>query len=630
MTSPIQPAELAFDERGIPYSPRYRDVYHCAAGGFEQARVVFLAGNDLPARWRDRDGFCIFETGFGLGTNFLATWQAWRDDPQRCRRLHFVAVELHPFSSSDLHSAFASQPESLRPMIDALIAHWPPLAPGMHRLHFDDGAVTLTLLFGDARELLPQLDAQADAFFLDGFAPARNPELWSNALMTELARLAAPGATLATWSVNGGVRRALAAAGFRNEKKPGFDAKRERLTARFEGSARRSRCDDTPRHAIVLGAGLAGSSVANRLAERGWQVDVIERHTHAGSGASGNLAGVLRPLPSLDDNPLARITRAGSLYAMRHIDGLRRRGQIVRAEACGVIHLARDARQEGRFRAILESGLWPEDIVRHVDAAEASAIADWPLEIGGWWFPGGGWVRPPDLCEANLAAWPNRIRVHYGCEAYSLQRSDGLWAVDDRMHRTLAQAPIVIIANGADLRAVPQAAQLPVRAARGQVSHLAVEGHDPLRVVVCRSGYVSPVIDGTRSVGATFDIDDRDLALRECDHAANLAKLERMLPGHPAPGPGQLDGRAGLRPASPDRLPLVGALPPQCADMTDGLYVLSGFGARGLVWSSLLAEVLASRLTADPVPLERDLLMTLDPARFTNPVPDNTQTDRDG
>ena len=194
VTLPCAPLERA--PGGTPFSSEFQDIYHSEHGGLAQARHVFLAGNALPERWQGRDNFTILETGFGLGLNFLCAWAAWRADPARSRRLNFISVERRPFAREDLAAALAPF-EELAPLAGALLAVWPPPLAGFHRLHFDAGNVVLTLLLGEARACLPQLVASADALFLDGFAPARNPEMWSPEVVRELARLAAPGATLA-------------------------------------------------------------------------------------------------------------------------------------------------------------------------------------------------------------------------------------------------------------------------------------------------------------------------------------------------------------------------------------------------------------------------------------------------
>ena len=228
----LEPACLILDADGTPVSTIYGDIYHSAAGGHAQALHVFLAGNYLPTRWQGRELFVILETGFGLGLNFLATWLAWRTDPARCTTLHFVSLEKHPFSATDLALAQAAWPEFAL-LAKELRAQWPQLVTGEHQLRLDGGQVILTLVFGDALETLPTLALNVDAFYLDGFSPAKNPDLWSPVLCLALAKLATHGSTLATWSVAGKVREALKAAGFKVEKRSGFAGKRQMLVGRF-------------------------------------------------------------------------------------------------------------------------------------------------------------------------------------------------------------------------------------------------------------------------------------------------------------------------------------------------------------------------------------------------------------
>lgn len=649
--TPITASRLAFTPDGTPFSEAFGDVYHSADGGLAQAQQVFLAGNGLPERWQGRGRFVIVETGFGLGLNFLASWAAWRADPGRSQRLHFVSCERHPFEHDDLAQLHARWPE-LAEMADALRAAWPPLTPGIHRLHFEDDRVCLTLYFGDARDGLAQLVCQADAFLLDGFSPARNPDMWSARIFHLLARLAAPDATLATWSVAGEVREGLRRAGFTVEKAPGFGAKRQMLIGRLAapatthkaqdasapGSPRRARIVHHPssiaaaRHAIVIGAGLAGSACAERLAARGWRVDVLDAAEGPGQGASGNHAGVLRPLPNLDDNRISRLTRAGTLYGWRHIERLRAHGLCVRAESCGVLHLARDPAQQDTMHQVVERLGLPASVLSFVSAAEASERCGWPVPLGGWWFAESGWVQPPSLCAANLAVHPVQIKARFGCSIERIEQTSEGWSVFDGANSIVARAPVLVLAAGTRVIQFPQATAVPVVSARGQVSLLDAPADSAPRVVVCRMGYVSPAIDGLRCAGASFDVDDHETGLRERDHLDNIATLEAMLPGYTAAlDLTRLGGRVGFRPTSPDRLPMVGAMPVAAPLMAasfsaatplaavarqPGLYVLSGFGARGLVWSALAGELLAAQLEGEPLPVERDLCDALDPARY--------------
>ena len=232
MLSSIEPARLIYSPDDTPVSETYGDVYHSSAGGHDQARHVFLSGNGLPGRWQGRESFSILETGFGLGLNFLATWLEWRSDRARSATLEFISVEKHPFSAGDMAAAHAAWPE-FSALSEMLVSRWPPLVAGEHLVELEGGKCLLRLVFGDASEQLPLLDAAVDAIYLDGFSPAKNPDLWSPELCRTLARLSNAGATLATWSVAGHVRQSLAAAGFVVEKQPGFASKRQMLVGRY-------------------------------------------------------------------------------------------------------------------------------------------------------------------------------------------------------------------------------------------------------------------------------------------------------------------------------------------------------------------------------------------------------------
>jgi len=634
---PIQPATLAFASDGTPYSAAYDDLYHTVAGGLEQARQVFLAGNDLPARWCGQERFVILETGFGLGLNFLATWQAWRAAPGRPRRLHFLSVEKHPFAAADLAVLHASYPE-LAEFSARLRAAWPTLTPGFHRLEFDDpgyGTVILTLAFGEAIAAVPQFVGEAQAIYLDGFSPAKNPELWSPQLLREIGLMAAADATAATWSVAGTVRKALADAGFAVEKRAGFGYKRQTLSAHRSGEAEAGETDDTAieRRAIVIGAGLAGCLIGERLAARGWRVDLIERHAGVAQETSGNLTAAMLPVLSLDDNRMSRLNRACYLYGLRQVAEWSRTAASDAAidwSPCGVLQIARDATHADKQREILARNGLPPDFVRFVDADEGATLAGLPVAGPGWWFAGGAWVNPASLCRAALARAGDRLRANFNCSVDRIDYDGAQWTVRDAAGNIVARAPQLILAGATDIIRLPQAAHLPLFRFRGQVSHLPAPADAPLKSVVCREGYATPAYRNQHCVGASFHRGGEpgsDSAMRDSDHAANLERLQRMLPGYCAEAtPETVSGRVGFRPVSPDKLPILGQLyhpdaRPQGRDFSaierwPGLYVASGYGARGLVWSMLMAELLASQLEGEPLPLESDLAATVDPARF--------------
>ena len=611
--TPITPAEISFLEDGTPASAQFDDIYHTRAGGPGQAAHVFLGGNGLPERWRGQGRFVILETGFGAGLNFAATWAAWRDDAQRCAALHFISIERYPLRGQDLARIHAHWPQEWQTLSAELRAAWPMLTPGLHRLHLNEGAVTLDLFFGDVEHALAELRCAADAIYLDGFAPAKNPQMWTPRVAHLLSHCAAPQASVATWSVSGSVREALQHAGFACEKVPGFGDKREML----RGELRRPRprpAAPAERAAIVLGAGLAGTGVAARLAAKGWQVAVIDRADAPATGASGNPAGVMRPLPSLDDNRLSQLTRAGSLYTWPHLAALAARGAPVRHDRCGALHLARDAEQEERMQRVMERLALPEEVACFVTREAATELAGQTVARGGWHFARAGWVCPHELCAAQLAAWPQQIRTHFGCDVACCVFADGQWRVQDAEGNEIACAPHLVLACGTHTPQFAQAAALPVRAARGQVSFSEQTAHAP-QMVVCCGGYATPAVEGMFCFGATFDTHDTDTSVRAQDHEENLRKLAKLLPEAPLPDAAALRGRTSFRPASPDRMPIVGALPNEAP----GLWVATGYGARGLVFSALVGEHLASLMDGAPSPLPAGLQRALNPARFLVP-----------
>lgn len=587
--APLVPARLAFAADGTPYSEAFGDVYHSAGGGLEQARHVFLGGNGLPERWRGRRSFTILETGFGFGLNFLAAWREWREDQARCRRLHVVSIEKHPFERKDLEVLLHDFPNG-----KDLISQWPMLVPGMHRLAFDDENVTLTLFFGDIAEGLPQLSLAADAIFLDGFAPARNPQMWEPRLLRHLGRLAAPGATLATWSVAAPVRDALQGAGFALERGKGFGTKKEMLLGRLVRTARTIQ-PLTDRTAIVIGAGVAGAAVAERLASRGWQVTVAERHARAAQEASGNPAGAFHPVVSPDDSLFARCTRAAFLHLLQHWPRL----EGLAWDRCGVLQLARDSDELASQRRALATLGYPEAYAR--------------LAGNGVWFSEGGWVKPRSLVESLLSRFSVGKRFNTEVTALSF---DGTWHAIDAEGATIASAPVVVLANAADaLRLSPQP-RVRLQRIRGQLTLApAIPG---LAHVLLRGGMALPGIDGRSVIGASFDIGDDDPEVRVDSHEGNLARLEGMLPGaaasfSPALDPATLEGRVAFRTATRDRLPLAGPLPDARGP---GLFGAFAYGSRGLLWAGLCGELIASQLEGEPLPVERKLAAALDPGRF--------------
>ncbi|HQR50144.1 MAG TPA: bifunctional tRNA (5-methylaminomethyl-2-thiouridine)(34)-methyltransferase MnmD/FAD-dependent 5-carboxymethylaminomethyl-2-thiouridine(34) oxidoreductase MnmC [Methylophilaceae bacterium] len=618
---------------GQPISAIYGDVYFSRESGIAETRHVFLQHNRLAGRWHGlrQPLFTIAETGFGTGLNFLCAWQLWRECAPSDARLHFVSTEKFPLSSDDLAKALTLWPE-LSGLSAQLLEQYRWLAPGWRRMEFDDGRVTLTLLIGDARATLPQLRASVDAWFLDGFAPAKNPEMWQPELFAQIARLSVPGCTFATFTSAGAVRRGLEASGFNVEKVAGFGTKREMLCGEYAGGTT-SQPALPDKHAMVIGGGIAGAASAWSLASRGWQVTLIERHGELAQEASGNPQGVLYPRLSGHDIPLSRVAQTGFMTTLRLLQRLLPKGQDW--DDCGLLQQAFNAREAKRCEEVLARGL-PPDLVRAVDVGEAAALTGIAMPHGGLWFPGGGWVHPPALCRA-LAAHPN-ITLKTSAQALQLLHGDHGWQVLDA-DDLVAEAPVVVVCSANDSTAFPQTAHLPLEPVRGQITQLpATPASAKLSAVVCTEGYISPARQGTHCAGATFAPNEHSLELRADDHAENLAMLKHLSPAlHQALGGSALDaarlhGRAALRCVAPDYLPLAGPLldagpvaeryslgsrlPVEHLPWLDSLYVNTGHGSKGLLTAPLCAELIAAMLENAPLPVDATLARALDPNRF--------------
>jgi tRNA 5-methylaminomethyl-2-thiouridine biosynthesis bifunctional protein len=627
----IEPPRVVPDPGGAPFNLDFGDVYASRDGALAQARHVFLHGNDLPQRWARRDQFVILETGFGLGVNFFATWRAWRDDSLRPRRLQFVSVEKHPV---DVATLLRCAPEEVAPLARALAAVWPLPVSGMHRCEFEDGCVTLTLVFDDIEVALPQVVAGVDAFFLDGFAPDRNPAMWSVGVMKSLTRLARTDATLATWCTARGVRDGLAAAGFEVTRSEGFAHKREMLRGRFAPRWRMRRHDPPEpwrgaREAVVVGAGLAGAFVAFTLAQRGWRVTVLERGPRVASGASALPWGLLHPMVTPDDNGATRLVRAGFLLGLALLarEPSMQGSMIWRPQ--GTLVQAAGDDEAAQWRALASQLQLPANYARVVDIIAAADLLGLAPRRGGWWFGQGAIVAPPALCRALLRH--AHVRVRESCAVARVVREGDAWLVADGQGRALASAPVCIVATALDAPALLGLRHTDVRAIRGQVSIFDAPALSGLRAATSGGGTLMRIDDRTVGVGASYEMGpDGTPVDAGAAHRGNRERLQRLVAGAVEAEPtGLFDG---VRCVARDRSPLVGGVPdedaafgdarvPNGAHLADlprhaGLFASFAFGSRGLALAPLAAHLIAAQIEGEPWPLERELAGQIDVARF--------------
>lgn len=662
-----------------PVSKRFGDIYFSKDDGLEESRHVFLNGNNLPIRWQTLspgEDFTIIETGFGTGLNFLCAVELWLQCAPNDARLHYLSVEKYPLQRHQIHRALSFWP-ILQPLAAELIDHYPPAVEGVHRRWLFDDRVALTLVFDDALRGLESLagsdhpdffdlgNPRADAWFLDGFSPAKNPQLWSASLFQQIARLSSADTTLATFTVARSVRDGLDAVGFSLHKTPGFGAKRDMLCGRYEKVATQKQPEFTnlpprifltnsphrpPWHlsmaprpatktALVIGAGIAGCATAAALHKRGWSVTIIDCHGTLAPRASGNPQGILYPRPSADRSALSDFGLHALCYALPLYQAYWRAGGG--GNPCGVLVLPQSPAEATRFDAIAQRFCDTPELLVRVEGEDIQNLSGVELpQDRGLFFPALGWIKPREMCQWLTAG----ISLLKG-EVATLERNptQDLWQALDSNGKCLSSASVAVLCTSFYTKDFSHCQHLPLRTIRGQITAVpATAVSQELRTVLCGDGYLSPAVEGLHTLGATFDNDDLDCQLRPGDHLRNLQSLANTastlteLLAVDSLDIDTLGGRADVRCATPDYLPIAGPAPhlplfiERFADLRRnakvdiplpgcyhrGLWLNCGHGSRGFTQAPLAAELIASQINGDSLPLPRELVRALSPARF--------------
>lgn len=592
---------LVWTEEGAPRSGRFDDIYFSREDGLAESRAVFLAGCGLPESWRGRSRFTVAELGFGTGLNIAALLDLWRREGPPDGRLHIFSVEGFPLGRDDAARALETWPE-LADAARALLEVWPAPTPGFHRLDLPAFNATLDLAVGDAAEVLSQWSGRADAWFLDGFAPAANPAMWSDAVLDGVAARSAPGARLATFTVAGAVRRGLSERGFVVDKRPGHGRKRERLEARLPalegGSAE-------PPTVAIIGAGIAGAALARAFAALGLGCRVVEEAA-PGAGGSGFPSSLVTPRMDAGDAGIATLhaqalRRARTLYAAVP-------GAIL---AGGVLQLEQAPRDAARFAKVAAQDIWPEGAMTLLDAAVCTARLGEPVESGGLLMRDALALNPAAVLDVWLGG-ADRITAGVA----RIGRTDTGWWLFDAAGQTILESDVVVIAAGWGAAALRP--DLPLAPVRGQADWIGGVSGPP----VAWGGYASPTPDGLL-FGATHERGETAVETTAAASARNVQTLVARLPGLAGrvAGAGKPRSRAAIRATTPDRLPVAGELAP-------GLFALTGLGSRGFCVAPLLAEHVAALAVGAPSPLPRSLAARIGPGRFVaggppeNPLPE--------
>ncbi|WP_191600662.1 bifunctional tRNA (5-methylaminomethyl-2-thiouridine)(34)-methyltransferase MnmD/FAD-dependent 5-carboxymethylaminomethyl-2-thiouridine(34) oxidoreductase MnmC [Marinomonas algicola] len=640
MVYKLSSPELTWQDNGAPNSRQFGDIYFDTQSGIEETDYVFIQQNNLTERWKNLPGSCftIAETGFGTGLNFLCAWDAWLKSGPLDATLHFLSVEKYPLSVDMLKTALKMWPE-LSALSDELIANYPVICHGLHRISLNQGKVQLTLWFGEASEGFATLNAHVDAWFLDGFAPSKNPEMWSESLFKEILRLSDTGTTLSTFTAAGIVRRGLQSTGFAIKKVKGFGQKREMLKGILEkqpdsfhqrmseGLPWLSVRSNTPppKKVLIIGAGLAGSHCAWQLASRGILVDVWEEKKEIADGASGNPQGMIYPKLASHDTPLNRFYLAGYLYTNRFLKSIDSTNTFW--NDCGLIQKPITDLESNRFKKIIADEIYPQDVLRQ------------NKNNNELFLPLSGWVKPKDLCKHLLDH--SKIQLHLNKPLKKLESlGNQSWKVYS--NESIEEFSHVILCQAYDSGLADTFLDLPRKAIRGQVSSLPLNEDVLLDKVICHEGYVSPPIDekGSKHLhfGSTYSLNDTDENVRFTDHQKNLQKLEKLIPNQNWQNKANdCAGRVSFRCTAPDYTPIVGPIFEQetlnecyaklsknakwksdkTAQPLSGLFINICHGSKGLVSTPLSACYLTSLILNEASPFERQIERALHPARFT-------------
>lgn len=646
----ITAAEIAWDEKNVPRSLRFDDVYYSDDDGLAEVLHTFITPNNFASRFAaqlDKQVFTIVETGFGAGLNFLTVVDVWLARGHDRGQLHFISFEKYPMAAHDLARAQQAYPQ-FSAISEQLIAGYPRLLPGWHDLWLFDGRVRLTLWFGDVLSGLPELDSsencRMDAWLLDGFAPKKNPEMWLPPLFQQMARLSHAKTTFATFTSAGDVRRGLASAGFTVQKSSGFGKKREMCY----GAVAQSRPfhskapwfsrpepigEGGDKRAIVIGAGLAGASSAYQLAQAGWKVTVLEAEADVAQLASGNLAGTVHPLITVDWNLRSQWYLLGFEALLRHVKPWLEAESVI-GDLQGMVQILVSDTAHKRVKESIERVGLPEAFIRRLSADQACELVGGEVSADSVFYHDSGWLNPRSIVQRCLAH--ERITLLTGQTVETIEQLESeSWRVANAQQTWHAE--VLVVATGSLNQSLNKKLGVPIRPVKGQVTHLTTEQQQyPLKFPVTHDGYSSPCAGRGAVTGATFEAPDMSMTVSEQSHQYNIQTAQQALPSWLSADAKTVSGRVAFRPTTPDHLPVIG--PVANSDWMDeaylsqshthvvyrypsqryqrGLYVSNGHGPRGLMSVFLAAETIVADVmgTAPVMPLS--LYHASHPARF--------------
>lgn len=623
---------------------QFDDIYFNPEDGPAESEYVFMQGNHLPARWQHKKQFSIVETGFGCGLNFLVAADAWLKDSAHCKTLHYYSIEGFPLHKQDMLTIYQQWPQ-YKHITSALIGQYPPAVSGCHTLSFEQGRIQLHLIFEQVSEALLNYPLTPDCWFLDGFAPSKNPQMWHKDVLNTIGQVSAEGTCVATFTAAGDVRRGLIEAGFEVVKRKGFGRKREMLCAhKLAKSDAQNLIKHAPwfslpkqiqaiENAVVIGAGMAGAQMAFHLAEQGIKVSVIEAAKTIATGASGNKAGLVAPRLTAKASLDETFYLAAFLYQLRQIKRLQKQGHKVAFDASGLIQLAYNETSHKRIDQLLNREDLPPDILNILTAEQASQKLNEPVNVPAVELQMAGSLAPRSLCKA-LLDHPN-IKIKLNCKVEDVVSTGGLQQITLSDGEQL-DSTLCIVANG--YQAQQFCKRIKVIPVSGQSTCATLPIKSQLSSALDHAGYVAhtPNDDNQIIFGASYHQNNTSNTLKDEDTQANLALLKQCLP-ELANGLIEVkNSHVGVRATTPDRWPIIGPLPNDKfydkayqdlskgkyyqhyaeASYIEGMFMLSGLGSRGLTSAAYCANILMHLVAGVAPPTSKAILHAMHPARF--------------
>ncbi|MEM7180476.1 MAG: bifunctional tRNA (5-methylaminomethyl-2-thiouridine)(34)-methyltransferase MnmD/FAD-dependent 5-carboxymethylaminomethyl-2-thiouridine(34) oxidoreductase MnmC [Spirochaetota bacterium] len=638
--------ETSYEWRdGVLYSKEFSDVYHSKDGGFAEKEYVFLQGNQLEQRLTKQNKFVIFELGFGLGLNFFVTWKLWQNLRPKDAILHFYSVEKFPLPISVIQEQFRQAKEPYQQLLQEFSQQYQQAAQGMRKFTFS-GNCNLFLYHGDFSVYQTMFHKKVDAWFLDGFSPSRNPELWNDTVLDFLEKHSQAETTFATYTVASKVRRGLQERGFVVEKRKGFANKREMMQGYFLPAKERSwfsyrkLANQKVGSALVIGAGLAGTSIAYALARKGWHITVVEKHSAPGQETSSNRAAMVKPLLANNGQTLlTRLVCRGFQETIEYLQSCEEKGIETGWKNTGVHQLLQKPLNEEKLVRCLEEFPELQKNTKFLSARDASAIIGQDIEQAAVFFQTAGFCNPRTLCESRLAAIPDKQKtLLWQKEITKLQKlPSGTWQTYTAQEDLLTETDIVILSNSHGANTVWDLSFLPFRRVRGQVCTVPAKVFtEPLRNALNFQAYLLPLNSQEYLLGATFNPYDKNPNVDPNHNQILLDKLQQIFPNTSSIDAQNLPAWVGFRSILNDHFPAVGPIPDMDfyreqylelwkgktadfytkAEYVPGLYMLLGLGSKGVVYSQICANILASYIHKEKKEEYTDFQEALHPARF--------------